>query len=135
MRGDVVKQKPSGIYKTLATGLVLSLLVMAAAMIYMLYNAQPEGDRTLFILRFALPFGILAVGFGGFGVFSMGKIDQKKWRVILLIISSMAAATEILAGVFGIIFFNNLSIGISLIAIGVCLIGLTITALFSLNDN
>ena len=80
-------------------------------------------------------FFILAVGFGGFGVFSMGKIDQKKWRVILLIISSMAAATEILAGVFGIIFFNNLSIGISLIAIGVCLIGLTITAFFSLNDN
>ena len=135
MRGDVVKKKPSGIYRTLATGLVLSLLVMAAAMIYMLYNAQVEGDKTSFILKFALPFGIAAVLCGGFGVFSMGRLEQKKWRLALLIVSFLSALIEISGGVLGIVIFSNLAIGISLIGIGVSLLGLCVTALFGLNDD
>ena len=135
MRGDVVKKKPSGLGKTLSTGLVLSLLVMAASMIFLLYNIQVEGEKLPYVLSFALPLGIPAVAFGAFGVISMGHLDEDKWKIALFIVSILAFMLEIAVGILGIALWGNISIGVSLIFIGVCLLGLAITFLVSRNEE
>ena len=135
MRGDVVKLKPSGLGRTLSTGLVLSLLVMAASMIFLLYNVQTEGDKMPYVLSFALPFGIPAVLLAALGVVSMGHLDEDKWKIWLFIASILSVGLEVGVGVLGIALWNNLSIGVSLLFIAACLLGLAITFFVSRNDK
>lgn len=135
MRGDVVEIKKTSIFRTLDTGLLLSLLVMAAALIYMLYQFAPATDRASVMLPYAIPFGTTAVILGGVALFFMSSLEKLRSRYITLIVALLSGLLEIAVGILGIAIFANLGIGISIIGIGVCLLGLDFVAFLSRKEG
>ena len=114
MRGDKnEKGRPTGLFKTLSTALVLSLLVMVAAMIFVLYNASDPNDRASMMLPFAIPYGVVAALLAGMGIYLSGNLENKGKRILLIILGFVASEVEISAGILDIALFGNLSIGVS----------------------
>ena len=119
------KNKNDSFLKTLATAIVLGCLVCFGALIYALYQASTPETRLSVMLPYAIPFGVLMLACGASGMIAMTNHGVKKMQLFGLFGGFAAGAYQIVEGVFCITLFNNLSIGISVIGIAICLLVLS----------
>nr|MCR5079681.1 hypothetical protein [Bacilli bacterium] len=126
------ENKPFSLFRTLATAIVLSSLVTIAALIYLLTQSAPQGEgRIPFILSFAIPFGVLGVAFGAMGIIGINGVEKPSTRMALLISGIGCFLMEATAGVFGIVSFSNVTIGVCMIGLGLCVLGITALSFFN----